>query len=157
VKVSFVAGFGPIVRDIDASHDFWANGINIEFSEVSPGYFATDDLEGVKHFGLWPLSEAAENTFGTPDWPADVPVPNAGIEFDVESPEAVGEAVAELRAKGYRILRDVRLEDWQQTTARLLSPEGLLVGISFTPWMHPTHDATTNDPTTHDPSDDTPP
>jgi catechol 2,3-dioxygenase-like lactoylglutathione lyase family enzyme len=104
--------------------------------ELSPGYFATDDVEGVKHFGLWPLSEAAENTFGTPEWPADIPVPQAGIEFDVESPEAVAEAVAELEAKGYRILRPARLEEWQQTTARLLSPEGMLVGISFTPWMH---------------------
>jgi hypothetical protein len=29
-------------------------------------------------------------------------------------------------------------EPWGQTTARLLSPEGLLVGITFTPWMHTT-------------------
>jgi hypothetical protein len=25
---------------------------------------------------------------------------------------------------------------WKQVTARLLSPEGLLAGISYTPWMH---------------------
>lgn len=28
------------------------------------------------------------------------------------------------------------LEPWGQTTSRLLSPEGLLVGVTFTPWMH---------------------
>lgn len=136
MKISFVAGFGPIVRDPAVSHKFWADGLGIAFGELSPGYFATDELDGVKHFGLWPLSEAAENTFGTPDWPSDIPTPSAGIEFDVESPEAVPEAVAELKAKGYRILRDTRLEEWQQTTARLLSPEGILVGIAYTPWMH---------------------
>lgn len=136
MKISFVAGFGPIVRDPEASRRFWADGLGIDFDELSPGYFATDHVEGVKHLGLWPLAEAAENTFGTREWPQDIPVPQAGIEFDVESPEAVAEAVAELRAKGYRILRDTRLEEWQQTTARLLSPEGLLVGISYTPWMH---------------------
>ncbi len=28
-------------------------------------------------------------------------------------------------------------ESWGQTTSRLMSPEGLLVGITFfTPWMH---------------------
>ena len=27
-------------------------------------------------------------------------------------------------------------EPWGQTTSRLLSPEGLLVGVTFTPWMH---------------------
>ncbi len=136
MKISFVAGFGPIVRDVEASHRFWSEALGIEMAELSPGYYATDDVDGVKHFGLWPLSEAAENTFGTPDWPQDVPVPQAGIEFDVESPEAVGEAVDELNAKGYRVLREARLEEWQQTTARLLSPEGILVGIAFTPWMH---------------------
>ncbi|MEX2546862.1 MAG: VOC family protein [Chloroflexota bacterium] len=136
MKISFVAGFGPIVRDVEASHRFWSEGLGIEMAELSPGYYATDDVEGVKHFGLWPLSEAAENTFGTREWPQDVPVPQAGIEFDVESPEAVADAVDELKAKGYRVLREVRLEEWQQTTARLLSPEGILVGIAFTPWMH---------------------
>jgi len=136
MKISFVAGFGPIVRDPAASHQFWSDALGIEMTELSPGYYATDDVDGVKHLGLWPLSEAAENTFGTPEWPADIPVPQAGIEFDVESHEAVAEATTELAAKGYRILREARLEEWQQTTARLLSPEGLLVGISFTPWMH---------------------
>jgi len=136
VKISFVAGFGPIVRDVEASHKFWSDSLRIEMGELSPGYFATDDLDGVKHFSLWPLSEAAQNTFGTPEWPADIPVPQAGIEFDVESHEAVAEAAAELEAKGYRVLRGARLEEWQQTTARLLSPEGLLVGICHTPWMH---------------------
>ena len=136
MKLSFVAGFGPIVRDVEASHEFWSQGLGITVNEISAGYFATDDVDGVKHFSLWPLSEAAENTFGTPEWPADVPVPQAGIEFDVESPGAVAEAVDELASKGYRILRPARLEQWQQTTARLLSPEGLLVGIAYTPWMH---------------------
>lgn len=136
MKVSFIAGFGPIVRDPAESHAFWADALAIEMSEEAPDYFATGKLEGAKYFSLWPLSEAAQNTFGTPEWPADIPVPQAGIEFDVESPAAVAEAVEELRAKGYRVLREARLEDWQQTTARLLSPEGLLVGICFTPWMH---------------------
>lgn len=26
---------------------------------------------------------------------------------------------------------------WGQTVARLQDPRGLLVGISYTPWMHP--------------------
>lgn len=30
------------------------------------------------------------------------------------------------------------IEPWQQTIARLLSPEGLIVGVCHTPWLHPT-------------------
>ena len=40
----------------------------------------------------------------------------------------------ELRG-GYQLLVDTRKEPWGQTVTRLLSPEGLLVGITHTPWM----------------------
>ena len=136
MKVSFVAGFGPIVRDTEASRTFWADGLGIELGEPAPGYWTTDEMAGVKHFGLWPLSEAAEATFGTREWPSDIPVPQAGIELDVESPEAVAAAVAELQAAGHRVLCEAHEEPWGQTTSRLLSPEGLLVGVTHTPWMH---------------------
>jgi hypothetical protein len=101
-----------------------------------PDYHGTDDLGGVKAFALWPLSQAAESTFDTTDWPADLPVPQAWIELDVESAEAVAEAAAEMVGAGHRLLREARQEPWKQVTARLMSPEGLLVGISYTPWMH---------------------
>lgn len=139
MKPSFVAGFGPIIRDADAAHAFWRDGIGIEFAEPAPGYFTNDDLEGVKAFAMWPLSQAAESTFGEPEWPSDLPTPQAWLELDVASPQAVAEAVEELRSAGHRVLREAHEEPWGQTTARFLSPEGLLVGITFTPWMHP-HD-----------------
>jgi hypothetical protein len=50
--------------------------------------------------------------------------------------DEVSAAVAELQAAGHRLLREVHEEPWGQTTSRLLSPEGLLVGITYTPWMH---------------------
>jgi catechol 2,3-dioxygenase-like lactoylglutathione lyase family enzyme len=138
MKVSFVAGFGPIVPDIDASRAFWATGLGIELEQAAPSYWATDDLDGVKAFALWPLAQAAESCFGTPTWPSDIPAPQAWIELDVDSPEAVTAAVAELQAAGHRLLRGAAQEPWGQTTSRLLSPEGLLVGVTYTPWMHPT-------------------
>lgn len=136
VKVSFVAGFGPIVRDTDASRAFWGDGLGIGLEEAAPAYWTNDDLDGVKAFALWPLSQAAESTFGTDAWPDDVPAPQAWIELDVESAEAVEPAVAELEAAGHRVLRAAHEEPWGQTTSRLLSPEGLLVGVTYTPWMH---------------------
>lgn len=136
MRISFVAGFGPIVRDAEAAGGFWRDGLGIAFEEPAPGYLTNDTLDGVKAFAMWPLAQAAESTFGSPEWPADLPVPQAWLEFDVESAEAVGTAVEELRAAGHRVLREAHEEPWGQTTGRLLSPEGLLVGIAFTPWMH---------------------
>ena len=136
MKISFVAGFGPIIRDADAAHAFWRDGLGLSFEEPDPGYFTNDELDGVKAFAMWPLSQAAESTFGTPEWPADLPQPQAWLELDLETADAVGTAVEELRAAGHRLLTDAHEEPWGQTTARLLSPEGLLVGVTYTPWMH---------------------
>jgi catechol 2,3-dioxygenase-like lactoylglutathione lyase family enzyme len=136
MKVSFVAGFGPIVRELDSSRAFWGGGLGIALEEAAPSYWTNDDLQGVKAFALWPLAQAAESCFGTDAWPEDVPAPQAWLELDVESQQAVSEAAAELEAAGHRLLRGAREEPWGQTTSRLLSPEGLLVGVTYTPWMH---------------------
>jgi len=140
MKVSFVAGFGPIVRDIDSSQAFWKSGLGIELEEAAPNYWTSDDLNGVKAFALWPLSQAAEACFGRDTWPEDIPVPQAWMELDVASPEAVSAAAADLESGGQRLLRGAHVEPWGQTTARLLSPEGLLIGITYTPWMHGAND-----------------
>jgi hypothetical protein len=59
-----------------------------------------------------------------------VPVPQAWLEFDVAN---VQEATAALESRGYRILVRSKKEPWGQTVSRFISPEGLLVGITFTP------------------------
>jgi hypothetical protein len=136
MQISHVAGFGPVVRDVGASRRFWGDDLGITLAEQAPDYYTNEALDGVRYFGLWPLSQAAQATFGTDGWPDDVPAPTSWIELDVASAEAVASAVDELAAAGHRILRGVQLEPWGQTTSRLLSPEGLLVGITFTPWQH---------------------
>ena len=90
----------------------------------------THALEGAKHFGLWPLSEAAQACFGAAQWPADIPVPQASIEFEVAD---VAAAAAELSAKGYQLIHGAQTEPWGQITARFLSPEGLLLAVCYTP------------------------
>ncbi len=101
-------------------------------------YVFTHELPGVKHFGVWPLVQAAQACFGTDTWPADRPVPQASIEFDVED---VTEAAEELAAQGYELLHPPRTEPWGQTVARLQSPGGLIIGVSFIPSMHDSPDS----------------
>jgi catechol 2,3-dioxygenase-like lactoylglutathione lyase family enzyme len=136
MEIEYIAGFGPIGPDARETHRFWSQTIGIDFEEMAPDYFHARELGGAKVFGLWPLTQAAEATFGTPAWPAERPVPQAWIEFEVASPEAVGAAVEELRAKGQEILVEAHEEPWGQWTARIMSPEGLLVGVSYLPEFH---------------------
>ncbi len=132
IEVLFVAGFGPIVREMPTSRKLYGEALGIPFEEESDGYLHTEALQGAKTFALWPLSQAAHSCFGSDSWPEDIPVPQAWLEFDVRSVES---ATAALESQGYRILVKNVKEPWGQTVTRLLSPEGLLVGITCTPLM----------------------
>ncbi len=132
IKVLFVAGFGPIVRNAAESRALYVDTLRLPFHESTDGYLHTEELSGAKAFALWPLSHAAESCFGATTWPGDLPVPQAWIEFDVSN---VRRASDELVRRGYRLLVTNRKEPWGQTVTRLLSPEGLLVGLTHTPWM----------------------
>ena len=136
MRVAFVAGFSPIVRDPVASRVFYEDALGLSFEGGEGDYVFTEKLAGVKHLGLWPLREAAQACFGTPEWPSDLPLPQATLELEVDSVEAVGAAADELAAQGYRLIHAARTEPWTQTITRLLSPDGLLVGVCYTPWFH---------------------
>ncbi len=131
-KILFIAGFGPIVRDSEASRELYIEAFKIPFKEEKGGYFYTGEMEGAKHFALWPLSQAAQSCFGRDAWPGEIPVPQAWIEFDVDNVE---KATAELESRGYRMLIAAKKEPWGQTVTRFIGPEGLLIGITFTPSM----------------------
>jgi catechol 2,3-dioxygenase-like lactoylglutathione lyase family enzyme len=133
MEVLFVASVAPIVRDLEAARAFYEGALGLTFEGGEGDYRFTQRLGGTKHFGLWPLAEAANACFGTVEWPADVPVPQASIEFEVAD---VAAAAEELKSRGYRLIREARTEPWSQITARLLSPEGLLVAVCYTPWFH---------------------
>jgi catechol 2,3-dioxygenase-like lactoylglutathione lyase family enzyme len=132
MRVLFVAGFGPIASDVAASRRLYKEVLGLPFEEDEDGYLHSEGIEGVKHLAVWPLSQAAQSCFGTPEWPAEIPVPQAWIEFDVQDVEA---ATRELQEQGYEVLVSARSEPWGQVVTRLLGPEGMLVGVVYTPWM----------------------
>ncbi|MFP5235782.1 MAG: VOC family protein [Acidobacteriota bacterium] len=130
IEVLFIAGFGPIDRNVDESRALYADALGIAFKEDAGGYLYTGAVEGAKHFAVWPLTQAAQSCFGSDAWPAEIPVPQAWLEFEVADVE---KATLELEARGYRMLIRSKTEPWGQTVSRFLSPEGLLVGVTFTP------------------------
>jgi hypothetical protein len=131
-KVLFITGFGPVVRDQKASLKLYAKDLGLSFTKEAGGYLHTEELEGAKTFALWPLSHAARSCFGTDTWPSEIPIPQAWLEFDVEDVEA---ASKELEHQGHKLLVSARREPWGQVVSRLLSPEGLIVGVVYTPSM----------------------
>jgi catechol 2,3-dioxygenase-like lactoylglutathione lyase family enzyme len=133
IKVLFIAGFGPITKDQKASRELYVDRLGISFEEMEDGYLHTTEMEGAKYFALWPLSQAAVSCFGTDIWPEDIPIPQAWLELEVEDVEITTEELGKL---GYKLLTAAHKEPWGQTVTRFLSPEGILLGIVCTPWMH---------------------
>src|SRR5438309_3764409 len=107
VKVLFIAGFGPIVRDVTASRKLYSQNLGISFKEETGGYLHTEALKGANSFALWPLSQAAQFCFGKDSWPEEVPAPQTWLEFDVDNVE---EATVELESQGHRMLVKNRKE-----------------------------------------------
>ena len=132
IRVLFIAGFGPIVRDAEEGRKLYRDVLGIAFKQEADGYLHTEALEGANSFALWPLSQAAKSCFGTDSWPPHIAAPQAWLEFDVENVE---KATVALESRGYRTLVKNRKEPWGQIVSRFISPEGLLVGVTFTPSM----------------------
>jgi catechol 2,3-dioxygenase-like lactoylglutathione lyase family enzyme len=137
MNVLFCAGIAVVTADPKTSRKLYVDALGLPLEADAGGeYFHSEHVEGTRHFGVWPLTQAAQACFGSDEWPADVTVPQASIEFEVASGDAVGEAAAELEERGFRLVHAAREEPWGQTVARLLSTEGLIVGISYAPWFH---------------------
>jgi catechol 2,3-dioxygenase-like lactoylglutathione lyase family enzyme len=134
VNIEFLATVAVIAPDPNASRRLYveALGLPLEGEE----YQHSEQIAGCKSFGIWPLHQAAQACFGTPHWPAERPVPQVSIEFDVADAAAVGPAARELEQAGYELVHPAREEPWGQTVARLQSPEGAIVGISYAPVLH---------------------
>lgn len=133
MDILFVAGFSPIVADPAPAAAFYRDTLGLPLETVSGDYIAVDGFAGTRHLGVWPLSDAAQSCFGTENWPDDIPVPQATIEFEVAD---VAASAQELLDAGHQLIHDTKTEPWGQTIARVLGPEGLLVGLCHTPWFH---------------------
>jgi catechol 2,3-dioxygenase-like lactoylglutathione lyase family enzyme len=137
VQIEFIASTAVITSDPPAAARLYRDtlGLPLEAAE-GDAYLHSGDIDGSRHFGVWPLRQAAQACFGTDTWPEGRTVPQASIEFEVGDENAVQAAADELRSAGYDVLHAARTEPWGQTVARLLTDDGVVVGISFVPGFH---------------------
>ncbi|MGH3263614.1 MAG: VOC family protein [Trebonia sp.] len=137
MEVLFIASMSVVAADPPESRRLFMDALGLPLEKYEADeYYSSESIRGSKHFGVWPLSQAAEACFGTPDWPAGRVVPQASIEFEVAGVDAVAAAGSELERAGFELLHPARTEPWGQTVTRLLTDDGLIVGISYAPSLH---------------------
>jgi catechol 2,3-dioxygenase-like lactoylglutathione lyase family enzyme len=134
MNIELLSTVALITPDPPASRKLYLDALGLPLG--GDEYLHSEQVDGCKSFGIWPLSQAAEACFGARQWPAARPVPQISIEFDVADAAAVDPAARELQRAGYELLHPPREEPWGQTVARLQSPEGAIVGISYIPLFH---------------------
>ncbi len=135
MDIKCIAGFAVITKNPQASASLYHGALGLPLQKQDD-YLFIEKFSGANHFGVWPLSMAAQSCFGKEDWPAHVPEPTATIEFELVSAAAVESAVEEMKLKGQAFIHEARTEPWGQTVARFISPEGVLIGLSYAPWLH---------------------
>jgi catechol 2,3-dioxygenase-like lactoylglutathione lyase family enzyme len=113
MDVQFIASVAVITPDPNVSRRLYVDALGLPLTaSEDDDYLFSEDIDGSKHFGIWPLTQAAQACFGTPDWPADRPVPQASIEFEVADADTVQVAADELKEKGYTLMHEARTEPW---------------------------------------------
>jgi catechol 2,3-dioxygenase-like lactoylglutathione lyase family enzyme len=135
MKIHSIAGFATITKNPQKSTRLYKELLGLPLKNQE-GYLFTDEISGCNHFGVCTLSMAAQFCFGTSIWPEGVPEPNSTLEFELGSPAEVADAMEQLKANGQEFVHEVKLEPWGQTMARFISPENVLIGLSYTPWLH---------------------
>lgn len=137
MKALFIGSIGVITRSRSEGRRFFVDALGLPLEQSMGGDFLfSEKLGGSRYFGVWPLTEAARVCFGSDSWPTDRPIPQVFVEFEVGSPAGVATAASELESKGYTLLHASRTDPWGQTVARLQTGDGVIVGVSYVPWMH---------------------
>ena len=112
MNIEFVASIAVITPDAAASRRLYMDALGLPLNQLDGDYFGSEEIGGCKHFGVWPLSQAAEACFGLSSWPAHVTVPQMSIEFELAGPGSVADGAEELRSRGYELLHDAKMEPW---------------------------------------------
>ena len=137
MNVLFISSFAVITADPSTSRKLYVDALRLPLEADETGeYYSSSAIDESKHFGVWPLSQAAQACFGSPAWPSDRRVPQASVEFEVEDEAAVVAAEQELSGAGFDLLHATKTEPWGQVVARLQDADGTIVGISYAPWLH---------------------
>ncbi len=103
MNIQFIASVAVITPDPRTSRQLFVDALGLPL-QASDGdeYLHSERIGGSKHFGVWPLTQAAQACFGSGEWPAGRPAPQVSIEFEVENADAVQEAAEELRSRALR-------------------------------------------------------
>ena len=65
MDVLFIASVAVVTADPPRSRQLFMDTLGLPLEGEGDGYYSSGNIAGSKHFGVWPLAEAAQACFGT--------------------------------------------------------------------------------------------
>ena len=127
--IRHIASIAEIVDDVSDAVQFYQEVLGLTVDHEPGSGYATIEMPGVLHFGIWDRGSAAEMTYGDGSRRNDIPL-GFSLGFEVDSVE---ESVEGLEDKGWPLLQGRKVEPWGQVTSRFNSPSGALCEFSEAP------------------------
>jgi catechol 2,3-dioxygenase-like lactoylglutathione lyase family enzyme len=127
--IRHIASLAEIVNDVDVAVQFYRQVLGFQVNHEPGSGYATIEIPGILHFGIWDRSNAAEMTYGDREKAEEIPL-GFSVGFEVDDVE---DAIQEVEGKDWRIVQGRKVEPWGQMTSRFFSPSGALCEFSELP------------------------
>jgi catechol 2,3-dioxygenase-like lactoylglutathione lyase family enzyme len=128
--IRHLSSVAEIVEDVDAAVKFYQEVLGLQVEHKPGDDYATIQMPGVLHYGIWSRRAAAESTFGDANATDRIPL-GFTVGFEVDS-VADGERI--MKEKDWKIAQPTKKEAWGQITNRFFAPSGALCELSEAPW-----------------------
>ena len=137
MEIEFVASFAVITPDPATSRKLYLDALGLPL-EGADGPRLHPHREHRRRQALRRLAARAGGggLLRRQDWPEDTPVPQAASSSRSPSPEAVDAGGRRSCARPATSSCTRHARSRGARPSRGCSPEGLIVGISYAPWMH---------------------
>jgi hypothetical protein len=67
MNIEFLSSVAVIAPNPSASRNLYVEGLGLPLESQGGDYHHSEQIAGCKSFGIWPLAQAAESCFGTPE------------------------------------------------------------------------------------------
>jgi catechol 2,3-dioxygenase-like lactoylglutathione lyase family enzyme len=128
--IRHVAGVGEVVEDVAQAVAFYRDVLQLEVEYEEGSDYATINVPGILHWGLWDRRAAAESTLGDRAQAERIPL-GFCVGFEVDEVDAAADAAS---ARGLNLIQPPHTEPWGQKTTRFLTPWGSFAELVETPW-----------------------
>jgi catechol 2,3-dioxygenase-like lactoylglutathione lyase family enzyme len=128
--IRHLSGLAEVVEDIESAVSFYQDTLGLVVNFETGNNYADVELPGILHFGLWSREAAAAVILGSPNQSDQIPLGFfIGLEVD-----SVLETTKQVEENKISFLQTTKKEEWGQVTSRLITPSGVLIELTETPW-----------------------